>query len=870
MENPEKLYGALFYEQLELEDTYKNLAEAILYQTMATQKSGQEAITTLPLGRKLLNYKLADVFDNVKAFVRETLVRRRGVKPRYRDYVEKLMDIYKDQEDQLYGMLAALPLSILIDRTMGGAKGSTIYSNILHEVANELEQESKIAAYLQTLSGGEFKSVLKGMSERYERAYKAYYAERRMKHSGFQWSNWDRKDAAQLAGILVQIVIDTTNYFEEYRSTSKGKDNPLMIQPTEWLLATWAKNEGNMVTRAFRLCPTIIPPAPWERINVEGRVNGLQDIFEGGYYGRLRKSRALLRHDSLIHPQQSDMRTKHYLSHLEGLDLTDILKAINILQETPWTINKEVLAVIQEIVLAGGDRAGIPQMEPLAQLPDLTGEFTEEQLKAHRKKKWQIYKKDITRATLAGRSLAALKTAETFSKYDRIYFPHNMDFRGRIYPMPVFSPQGDDITKGLLLFADPPACESMVDIEWLMVHGANLAGIDKVSFDDRKQWVRDNEQRILMSAADPLGYLWWAEQDDSSMQFLAFCFEWAKWKAWEKTHGGPQGFTTGIPVAFDGTCSGLQHYSALLRDPIGGAAVNLVPDDHPHDIYKEVANKVNEILEHDAIHGTPDENRETEEGKAYIKYGTKSLAQQWLVYGVTRKVTKRSVMTTPYGSREYGFRDQILEDTIEPAIKEGRGGMFIAPAQAAGYMAKLIWNGVQQVVVKAVQGMDWLEEMAKLVCNDGMAVEWQTPMGLTVRQPYTETTTEEINLHLRRKVQRHFYDTKPTGEIKKSKQITALAPNFIHSMDAAHLQLTTLMAREAGIDHFAMIHDSFGAPVPQAKIMFKIVREAFYRMYNETDVLDNFTKFLWVKAPPLPERGKLNLEEVKNSLYMFA
>ncbi|UZT50034.1 DNA-directed RNA polymerase [Enterobacter phage 01_vB_Eclo_IJM] len=43
---------------------------------------------------------------------------------------------------------------------------------------------------------------------------------------------------------------------------------------------------------------------------------------------------------------------------------------------------------------------------------------------------------------------------------------------------------------------------------------------------------------------------------------------------------------------------------------------------------------------------------------------------------MSRSVTKRSVMTLAYGSKEYGFADQVFEDTVMPAIDSGKGAMF--------------------------------------------------------------------------------------------------------------------------------------------------------------------------------------------------
>ena len=42
-----------------------------------------------------------------------------------------------------------------------------------------------------------------------------------------------------------------------------------------------------------------------------------------------------------------------------------------------------------------------------------------------------------------------------FNKEPRFYFPHNVDFRGRAYPMhPHLNHLGSDLSRGLLQFAD--------------------------------------------------------------------------------------------------------------------------------------------------------------------------------------------------------------------------------------------------------------------------------------------------------------------------------------------------------------------------------------------------------------------------------
>ena len=145
-------------------------------------------------------------------------------------------------------------------------------------------------------------------------------------------------------------------------------------------------------------------------------------------------------------------------------------------------------------------------------------------------------------------------------------------------------------------------------------------------------------------------------------------------------------------------------------------------------------------------------------------------------------------------------------------------------------------------------------------------------MGLPVQQSYLKSECRVVRMRCAGRFLR-LYDVKQTGDVDKSAQASGIAPNFIHSMDASHLQLTVCNAVDAGIHHFAMIHDSYGSPVSQAKIMYKVVRESFVQMYTEHDVLEQFRADMQMFTdkilPPPPSRGTLDIYDVLNSKYIF-
>ena len=170
---------------------------------------------------------------------------------------------------------------------------------------------------------------------------------------------------------------------------------------------------------------------------------------------------------------------------------------------------------------------------------------------------------------------------------DPIWFVWQMDFRGRIYPVQGhLHPQGDDIAKGLLKFAEakPLTPEGLF---WLRVHGANLYGkdgLDKRPFSERERWTIENEKEIAAAAENPFKNKLLDNAEDPAM-FYAFCCEYANWL------NNPENFKSTLPISVDGSNNGLQHISALYHDVKSARLVNVLPGEkkEPEDIYKRVA-----------------------------------------------------------------------------------------------------------------------------------------------------------------------------------------------------------------------------------------------------------------------------------------
>lgn len=876
----EKIKGNL-QEQLKLEHESKDFAEKVLRATYEQAVLNSTAGET-KIGSKLMEHVFSDCYTNVKNVLFPQ--KKRGVVPKYQGVVNQLKSLYEGDEDTLIKMSVTSILNVLIGFVMHNSDDTfVVFDTAMDKLVVNYKEEIISYQYLKQATRQDAAFFEDGLKHRLRNDFKVQYARRAYKDMGFTPDTMDTDNLYKLVTVLLEAVIKGSGYFEykvEANHTDGNKRPKKYLKAADWLVKAWAKSIDVMALNSFKFSPCVIPPKPWE---------GIKD---GAYYGVNAPFAQFIR----VNMYQHNAFLDQYIQKCEQLDLTWLFKCVNALQSTPFIINQRILDTMVSIMEHHGGLGGLPRTDETPKVPHLI-DPTPEELEAHKKRLVAYYKHERARVSKVLRTNTSLGCAKKYSKYEKIYFPWNLDYRGRIYPMsPALNPQGDDTQKALLLFADPTPLSSDEALKWFYIAGAGFAGLDKIPFDERIQWVLDNEDNILQSAASPLTYTWWDEVagDESPMEFLAFCFEFERLRVYQSDHDGSAvGFKSGLPISFDGTCSGLQHFSMLLADEIGGKNVNLIPDETVHDIYQVVADKVNVVLHQDVITGTADDYKKDKKSGAYvldskgkkcIVYGTKELATEWLSYahekfgtdGIKRKVCKRSVMTLAYGSRKYGFSENLKSDIIKPWIDEHKDNpIFLSRSQAANYMAGLIWDAVTTTVVKAVEGMEWLKKIAGLIGKNGEAVAWTSPNGLPIQQNKFVPNIEICRMRFNGGFVR-IYIPKENTDIDTRGQSQAIAPNFIHSMDACHMQRVIMNQAEKGNNNFFMIHDSFGTDIEHAEDLFKAIRTELVNMYKGHNYLEEWladVEYLLPEEkeiPQMPTKGNLNLDDVVNSKYCFA
>jgi len=134
---------------------------------------------------------------------------------------------------------------------------------------------------------------------------------------------------------------------------------------------------------------------------------------------------------------------------------------------------------------------------------------------------------------------------------------------------------------------------------------------------------------------------------------------------------------------------------------------------------------------------------------------------------------------------------------------------------------------------------------------------------------YHEPDTVDIDLGYGGVRSRHTVADGAKPEMKRGKTLNAASPNFVHSLDAAHLMRTVLTANREGIRDLLTVHDSAACLAPRAQRFGQIKRREFAMLYAVGDPLAALRNAN-VDDPnlyPLPPRGNLDALGVQNAEY---
>jgi DNA-directed RNA polymerase len=793
---------------------------AAAFRSRAAQAREKHRATDLPAGLAMLRRAIGPMIEGIEELLRTAV--DEGKPGWLNSVVPRLRVLGADA-------VALVTAQIVLNH----AADEPTLTSLARKVGNALHGEARVVAFAKQ-HGGLFKAILEHQTRHRcigsgHRAKTLLAASRRAE---LDFEPWTDREELEIGVKLVAMFAERTGWIEIVQARCGQKTQHMVHLSPE--AQEWADRVHKHVElMSCQHLPCVLPPRDWST------------PYDGGF------------HTPAVPPLTIvKTRRKAHLRLLEQAEMPTVYAAINALQRTPWTINTRVLEVAEALWEAGETTAGLPSREPVP-IPEKPADIAtnEEARKAWRKAAAVAYEE---RTTSLSKRLYVAKTlayAREYAAHRRHFYVHQMDFRGRLYAVTAYlSPQAEDLTRGLLMFADGLPLADRAAVEWLMIHTANCFGVDKVPFADRLRWVLEHRGEIEASARDPLGERWWTTAD-KPFQFLAACCDLAGF--WRDGLG----HVSHLPVSMDGSNNGLQHFAALLRDQETAEAVNLTPSDQPQDIYARVAARAEAILRDQAR--------------------TEPAAVPWLACGwMDRKVAKRPTMVLPYGGTFASCREYVEEAVRDREKATGARPFGIGEARRKSILvgAQAVWQALGEVVVAARVGMGFLQGVARVAAKAGVPMHWTAPSGFPVWHEYREMRREHaITTHLHGRA----IQIRPRGETPRldaEQQKQAIAPNVVHSLDAAALVGTIAEGQDVGIVAWRMIHDSFGTHAANAPRLAECLRLAFCDLYLGRDLLaelrDEIAAQLPEKAraelPAVPRPGTLDVSAVLRAPYFFA
>lgn len=639
----------------------------------------------------------------------------------------------------------------------------------------------------------------------------------------------------------------------------EGDSNVVRLTDEATALILQGRNFYSQLLMSYK--PLICPPKPWDSIT-----------GSGGYYT----------YSNIDFIKFKSIRDKKEV-YKNKLDLSRLFQVVNGIQNVPFRINQRVLETVEYIIennLTNPDKSiyspelygEVPYMETLdsktmhpKEAYGMLNETTKQFINHDDKKRWAkaLTKQDkLNEITISKRlqfSLA-LGVARDYKKYEKFYYSYTTDFRSRIYPVQNFlNPQSSGNIKPLVEFADGCVLNDE-GVRWLKIHGANCYGFDKLPYEGRINEIDKRVEEIKAIHSDPIGNIRYWYDCDSPLLYLAFCIAYGDYLS-------DPSLPCHCPVYLDATCSGIQIYSGLLKDHEGALAVNVVnnPLGKPNDIYNDVAKVVEDLID---LGEYPKMIAYTDKLTDEVMNDSTYEEVRSIKGKMTRKLTKRNVMTTPYSVTRRGMFEQVLEllKEYEADNKQfWKGQRWVVAKLISDMNARAI--GI--VVKGATIGQEVIKETLQVAMGNGKRfARWNTPMfNFPVLQYINKEKKSLLYSPLGRLI---IY--KPSRDINKQRMMNGIAPNFIHSLDATLLYRTVELCQERGYNEFLLIHDSFAMLPNSIPTMNVAVREAYKELF-ESNPLES-----WVEQvePECLEKAKdamintLNLEQVLESEYIFS
>ena len=704
---------------------------------------------------------------------------------------------FKDIHVYLKGLepiaAAAIACKLTFDKVFGFKDGSNQATVICESIGNAIEDECQMRHYEEHAPG-----LLHILKKNYW--HRAIGTHQKLvviqtlmnRYNVKQWTSWNTSVRVKLGAWLLDCIMESSGWFYKQR-IREGRKTTIFVVPTPEFMDI--KDAVMATAELFSplAWPMLVPPRDWTNES------------SGGYI----LNQVMNRHDLVRRSDPTPIQGENPLAFLNKIQKVGY-------RLNPFTIT--VAETLEERGISIGKFLPIIHYDLPPKPPDIAD--NKDARKAYRREAAEVMNRRAAEFKKSCRTRMTMEAIRRFKDRERFYIPWSFDYRGRAYPIPAFlTPQDTDFGKSLLIFADEAYITERGKI-WLAFQVATTYGLDKSTMTERLEWTDDNRPLITRVAKDPIDNLGDWEAADEPWQFLAACDEYyhvviAKDKQ-----------TTGLPVATDATCSGLQILAGLARDKKTAQLVNVLPADRPQDAYKIVADVA----------------------KPYCPIHIQQV--------MDRKIVKRTVMTIPYNAKPFSNRSYIRDALKEKGIEIDKEDLTVT--------VQAVRDAMHNVVPGPMSVMKWIEEEVSKAIKRGLTeLEWVTPSGFVVKQRIMKKKTERFDLQLLGRCVLSVA-TEEENKVDITRHKAATAPNLIHSLDASLLHLGAIRFNNP----IALIHDSVLCRSIDMDELSAIIRETYMHLFAERDYLTDFAHQIGAETDP-PIIGDLKPETVIDSTYFF-
>ena len=702
-------------------------------------------------------------------------------------------DIHQYLKDLEPLAAAAIACKITFDKVFSFKEGSNLATNVLDSIGHAVEDECQMRYYEEHVPG-----LLATLKNNYW--HKSMGTHQKIvviqtlmnRYNVKKWNAWGRSIRVKLGGYLLDCIMEVSEWFT-HEKIREGRKTVTYVLPTAEFLDI--KDEVMATAGLFSplAWPMLVPPRDWTNESPGGYM--LNEVMEG--------------HDLVRRGERHRIQGETPLAFL------------NKIQKVGYKLNPfivDVAETLQNKEISVGKFLPIIHYDLPPKPVDIAE--NEEARKKYRRDCAHILNTQAQQTRRSCRTRMTMEAVKRFKNRERFYIPWSFDYRGRSYPIPAFlTPQDTDFGKSLLVFADS-ATVTHDSHKWLAFQVATTYGLDKHTWDERQQWVKDNIFTITRVATEPIRYIGEWEGAEEPFQFLAACEEYYRCVV-TKTRKH-----TSICVATDATCSGLQILAGLARDKQTAQLVNVLPSDRPQDAYKVVADT--------------------------CKPNCPSSVQEHM----DRKVVKRSVMTIVYNAKPYSNRSYIRDALDEKGVEISKEDLTVT--------VKAVRDAMSKVVPGPMTVMKWIEdEVSKAIKRGDTYLRWVTPSGFEVNQRLNKRKEETVDLKLLGRC-RLTVATEEGSKVDRARHKAATAPNLIHSLDATLLHLSV----QRFDSPIALIHDSVLSRATDMSLLSMVVRETYMNLFAENNYLQTFADAIGAETKP-PIIGDLEPKSVIDSTYFF-